>query len=126
MNKEYLKELYKGVQNGDVLSTTEIKMVMAYQKMEEYGHDWIEIDNCKGIDGTELISIMKKINVEEIFIDREWSNQFENWYNMQEAGLTMVEVRKIDNPQYIYDIGKWGYSGANQEKFVLVFKLKDN
>lgn len=126
MNKEYLKELYNAVQSGDVLSTTEIKMVMAYQKMEEYGHDWIEIDNCKGIDGSELIDIMNKINIKEIFIDREWSNQFENWYRMQEAGLTMVEIRKIDNPQYIYDMSKWGHSGANQEKFVLVFKLKDN
>jgi iron only hydrogenase large subunit-like protein len=124
MNKEYLKELYNKVQSGDVLSTTEIKMVMAYQKMEEYGHDWIEIDNCKGVDGEELIDIMKKINIEEIFIDREWSNQFENWYNMQEAGLEIVGMRRIDNPIYNNDIKKWGNSDNKETKIVLVFRLK--
>ncbi len=124
MDKEYLKELYNRVQSGDVLSTTEIKMVVAYQKMEEYGHDWIEIDNCKGIDGAELISIMKKINVEEIFIDREWSNQFENWYNMQESGLEMVGMKKINDPIYIHDMKKWGNSSNKETKIVLVFRLK--
>lgn len=124
MNKEYLKELYNGVQSGDVLSTTEIKMVMAYQKMEEYGHDWIEIDSCEGIDGVELIDIMKKINAKEICIGREWSNQFGNWYAMQEAGLEMVGMRKINNPTYMHDIKKWGNSSASETKIVLVFKIK--
>lgn len=125
MNKEYLKELYDNVHGGDVLSATEIVMVMAYQKMEEYGHDWIGIGSCDKIDGAELIEIMNKINVKEIYIEREWSNQFENWYQMQEAGLEIAGVKKIDNPAYKHDITKWGNSTESATKTVLVFKIKE-
>lgn len=125
MNKEYLKELYNNVHSGDVLSSTEIIMVMAYQKIEEYGHNWIGIGSCDKIDATELIELMKKINVKEVYIEREWSNQFDSWYRMQEAGLEIAGVKKIDNPAYQHDIKKWGNSTESETKTVLVFKIKE-
>jgi hypothetical protein len=126
MNKKYFEELYNRLQYGEVLNNTERVISRSYQKMEMYEYDWLSIDSASDIDAVELVRIMKESNVKEIYIDGEWSNQFANWYTMQEAGLEMVGIRKIDNPMYIYETKKYDDSTANKTKFILVFKLKDN
>lgn len=124
MNKQYFDNLYNRLQDGEVLSKTEIKLVSAYVKMNDYEFDWIGFDEISGLNYKELVCLMLKADVDEIYITGEWSNQFANWFEMQEAGLEMVGVREIDNPIYVYNIKKRGLSWDKQTQYVLVFRLK--
>lgn len=124
MNKQYFDNLYNRLQDGEVLSKTEIKLVSAYVKMNDYEFDWIGFDEISGLNYKELVCLMLKADVDEIYITGEWSNQFANWFEMQEAGLEMVGIREIDNPVYVYNIKKRGISWDKPTQYVMVFKLK--
>lgn len=124
MNKQYFDNLYNRLQDGEVLSKTEIKLVSAYVKMNDYEFDWIGFDEISGLNYKELVCLMLKADVDEIYITGEWSNQFANWFEMQEAGLEMVGIREIDNPIYVYNIKKRGLSWDKPTQYVLVFRLK--
>lgn len=124
MNKQYLDNLYHKLQNYEVLSKAERELVCAYDKTNRYEFDWIGFDNISGFDYKELVSLMREAEVDEIYITGEWSNQFKNWFEMQEAGLEMVGVKEIDNPTYVYDVKNRGVSWDKPTQYVLVFKLK--
>lgn len=124
MNKEYFEKLYDRLQDGEVLSKTEINLLRSYENMKQYEYDWIGIKSASDIDADALVQIMKESNIEEIYIEGEWSNQFEHWFKMQEASLEMTGIRQIDNPNYVYEMKKWGSSSNNEKTYVLVFRLK--
>ena len=124
MNKQYLENLYNRLQNGEDLSRTESALTFAYDKMKANEYDWIGFNEVSGINYKELVCLMIKAEVNEIYITGEWSNQFENWFEMQKAGLEMAGVREIDNPRYVYDIKKYGKSWDTPTKYVLVFRLQ--
>lgn len=124
MNKQYLENLYNKLQNEEDLSRTERELVFAYDKTKEYEYDWIGFDEVSRLNYKELVSLMREAEVDEIYITGEWSNQFANWFEMQEAGLEMVGVMEIDNPRYVYDVKKYGKSWDKPTQYVLVFRLK--
>ena len=124
MNKEYFENLYDRLQDGEVLSRTEINLLRSYDNMKQYEYDWIGIQSASDIDADALVQIMKESNIEEIYIEGEWSNQFEHWFKMQEAALEVTGIRQIDNPRYAYEVKRWGSSSNNEKTYVLVFKLK--
>lgn len=124
MNKQYFENLYNKLQDGEVLSKTESGLVFAYDRTKEYEFDWIGFDSANGFDYKELVSIMREAEVDEIYITGEWSNQFENWFEMQNAGLEIAGVKEIDNPIYVYNIKKRGQSWDKPTQYVLVFRLK--
>lgn len=124
MNKEYFENLYDRLQDGEVLSKTEINLLRSYDNMKQYEYDWIGIQSASDIDADALVQIMKESNIEEIYIEGEWSNQFEHWFKMQEAALEMTGIRQIDNPRYAYEVKRWGSSSNNEKTYVLVFRLK--
>jgi hypothetical protein len=124
MNKQYLENLYNRLQDGEVLSKTERALTFAYDKTKEYEYDWIGFDEVSGLNYKELVCLMIKAEVNEIYITGEWSNQFANWFEMQEAGLEMVGVMEIDNPRYVYGVKKYGKSWDKPTQYVLVFRLK--
>lgn len=124
MNKQYLENLYNKLQDGEVLSKTESALIFAYDKTKEYEYDWIGFDEVSRLNYKELVSLMREAEVDEIYITGEWSNQFANWFEMQEAGLEIVGVMKIDNPRYVYDVKKRGQSWDKPTQYVLVFRLK--
>jgi hypothetical protein len=66
---------------------------------------------------------MSASDIEELYITGEWSNQFENWFNLQESGFEMIGVREIDNQQYIFDMKRYGSSWKKPKKYVLVFRI---
>lgn len=124
MNKQYFENLYNKLQDGEVLSKTESALVFAYDKTKEYEYDWIGFDEVSRLNYKELVSLMREAEVDEIYITGEWSNQFAEWFEMQNAGLEMVGVLKIDNPRYVYDVKKRGKSWDKPTQYVLVFRLK--
>lgn len=124
MNKQYLENLYNRLQNEEDLSRTERELVFAYDKAKNYEYDWIGFNEVSGLNYKEFVCLMIKAEIDEIYITGEWSNQFANWFEMQEAGLEMVGVMKIDNPRYVYDVKKYGKSWDTPTKYVLVFRLK--
>ena len=124
MNKEYFENLYDRLQDGEVLSKTEINLLRSYDNMKQYEYDWIGVRSASDIDADALVQIMKESSIEEIYIEGEWSNQFEHWFKMQEASLEMTGIRQIDNPRYVYEMKKWGSSSNNEKTYVLVFRLK--
>lgn len=124
MNKQYLENLYNKLQNEEDLSRTERELVFAYDKAKNYEYDWIGFNEVNGLNYKEFVCLMIKAEIDEIYITGEWSNQFSNWFEMQEAGLEMVGVMKIDNPRYVYDVNKYGKSWDTPTKYVLVFRLK--
>ena len=124
MNKQYLENLYNKLQNEEDLSRTERELVFAYDKTKEYEYDWIGFDEVSRLNYKELVSLMREAEVDEIYITGEWSNQFANWFEMQEAGLEMVGVIEIDNPRYVYDVKKYGKSWDKPTQYVLVFRMK--
>lgn len=124
MNKQYFENLYNKLQNEEDLSRTERELVFAYDKTKEYEYDWIGFDEVSRLNYKELVSLMREAEVDEIYITGEWSNQFANWFEMQEAGLEMVGVMGIDNPRYVYDVKKYGKSWDKPTQYVLVFRLK--
>lgn len=124
MNKEYFENLYDRLQDGEVLNKTEINLLRSYDNMKQYEYDWIGIKSASDIDADALVQIMKESNIEEIYIEGEWSNQFEHWFKMQEAELEMTGIRQIDNPRYAYEVKRWGSSSNNEKTYVLVFRLK--
>ena len=124
MNKQYLENLYNKWQNEEAMSKVESKLIFAYDKTKEYEFDWIGFDEVSGFDYKELVSLMREAEVDEIYITGEWSNQFANWFEMQEAGLEMVGVKEIDNPTYVYNMKKRGVSWDKPTQYVLVFRLK--
>ncbi len=124
MNKQYLENLYNKWQNEEDMSKVESKLIFAYDKTKEYEFDWIGFDEVSGFDYKELVSLMREAEVDEIYITGEWSNQFANWFEMQEAGLEMVGVKEIDNPTYVYNMKKRGVSWDKPTQYVLVFRLK--
>lgn len=124
MNKQYLENLYNKLQDGEVLSKTESALIFAYDKTKEYEYDWIGFDEVSRLNYKELVSLMREAEVDEIYITGEWSNQFAEWFEMQESGLEMVGVMEIDNPRYVYDVKKRGQSWDKQTQYVLVFRLK--
>lgn len=124
MNKEYFENLYDRLQDGEALSKTEINLLRSYDNMKQYEYDWLGIQSASDIEVNALVQIMKESNIEEIYIEGEWSNQFEGWFKMQEAGLEMTGIRQIDNPRYAYEVKKWGSSSNSEKTYVLVFRLK--
>ena len=124
MNKQYLENLYNRLQNEEILSKTERALIFAYDKTMEYEYDWIGFDEAGGFNYKELVCLMIKADVDEIYITGEWSNQFANWFEMQKAGLEMVGVREIDNPRYVYGVKKYGKSWDKPTQYVLAFRLK--
>ena len=124
MNKQYFENLYNRLQDGEVLSKTETKLISAYVKMNDYEFDWIGFDEISGLNYKELVCLMREAEVDEIYITGEWSNQFVNWFEMQEAGLEMIGIMEIDNPTYVYNVKKRGISWDKPTQYVLVFRLK--
>ena len=114
MNKEYFENLYDRLQDGEVLSKTEINLLRSYDNMKQYEYDWMGIQSASDIDADALVQTMKESNIEKIYIEGDWSNQFEHWFKMQEAGLEMTGIRQIDNPRYAYEMKRWGSSSNNE------------
>lgn len=124
MNKQYFENLYNKLQDGEVLSKTEMALTYSYDNMKRYDYDWVGIEKASGLDHKELVDIMRESEVNEVYITGEWSNQFAEWFEMQESGLEMVGVMEIDNPRYIYDVKRYGESLDKQTQYVLLFRLK--
>lgn len=124
MKNEYLEQLYEDFQDGQELTRTERQMTSGYNKMKEYGYDTVVLDDITGLDVQEIYDIMFSAGIEELYITGEWSNQFENWFNLQKAGFEMLGVREIDNPWYFLEIERFGNSIHNPKKYVLVFRLE--
>ena len=122
MKNEYLEQLYEDFQDGQELTKTERQMLYAYNQMKEYGYDTLVLDEISGLDGQEMYDIMFCACIEELYITGEWSNQFENWFNLQIAGFEMAGVKEIDNPRYISDIKRYGESWNKPTMYVLVFR----
>ena len=123
MNNEYLEQLYEDFQDGQELTKTERQMLYGYSQMKEYGYHTLVLDEISGLDGQEIYDIMYAANIEELYITGEWSNQFENWFNLQEAGFIMIGVREIDNPRYIADMHRYGSTWNKPKMYVLVFMI---
>lgn len=117
MNKKYFEKLYDKLQDGEMLSQTEINLLRFYNDMKQYEYDWMGINSASDINADALVRIMKESNIEEIYIKGEWSNQFEGWFKMQEAGLEIVGIRQVQNPRYVYEMKRWGGS-SNAEKYM--------
>ena len=123
MKNEYLEQLYEDFQDGQELTKTERQVLYGYCQMKEYGYDTLAIDDVSDLDGQEIYDIMYAAGLEELYITGEWSNQFENWFNLQEAGFIMIGVREIDNPRYIADMHRYGSSWNKPKMYVLVFRI---
>jgi hypothetical protein len=123
MKNEYLEQLYEDLQDDHELTRTEIQMTYGYNQMKEYGYDTVVLDSLSGLDSQEIYDIMFASGFEELYITGEWSNQFDNWFNLQQAGFEMLGVREIDNPRYIRDIKKYKESWDKAKMYVLVFKM---
>jgi hypothetical protein len=123
MKNEYLEQLYEDLQDGNELTRTESQMTYAYDQMKEWGYDTVVLDSISGLDSQEIYDIMFAAGIEELYITGEWSNQFNNWFNLQKAGFEMLGVREIDNPRYIRDIKKYKESWDKPKMYVLVFKM---
>lgn len=123
MKNEYLEQLYEDFQDGQELTKTERQVLYGYNQMKEYGYDTVVLDDISGLDGQEIYDIMYTAHLEELYITGEWSNQFENWFKLQEAGFEMLGVREIDNPRYIADMHRYGSSWNTPKKYVLVFRI---
>ena len=123
MKNEYLEQLYEDLQDGKELTRTESQMTYGYEQMNEYGYDTVVLDSLSGLDSQEIYDIMFAAGIEELYITGEWSNQFDNWFNLQKAGFEMLGVREIDNPRYISDIKKYKESWNKPKIYVLVFKM---
>lgn len=124
MNKQYLNKLNERLVNGEKLTKTERAIALAYRDVREYGLDWIGIRKVTDIEPEELVKIMLTSDINIIYIMEEWSGQFENWYNMQEAGFVIDGIKKINNPKHLIDMKLYGSSSNNKMQFVLAFKLK--
>ena len=124
MNKQYLNKLNERLVNGEKLTKTERAIALAYRDVREYGLDWIGIRKVTDIEPEELVKIMLTSDINIIYIMEEWSGQFENWYNMQEAGFIIDGIKKINNPKHLIDMKLYGSSNNNKIQFVLAFKLK--
>lgn len=124
MKNEYLEQLYEDLQDGNELTRTESQMTYGYEQMNEYGYDTVVLDSLSGLDSQEIYDIMFAAGIEELYITGEWSNQFDNWFNLQKAGFEMLGVREIDNPRYIRDIKKYNESWDKPKMYVLVFRMK--
>ena len=123
MAHKYLEELYKKWKDGQELTRTEYEVTYSYNKMQEDECGVLVIDEISNLNGSEIYDIMSASDIEELYITGEWSNQFENWFNLQEAGFEMIGVREIDNPQYISDMKRYGSSWNKPKKYVLVFRI---
>ena len=123
MKNEYLEQLYEDFQDGQELTKTERQVLYRYNQMKEYGYHTLVLDDISGLDGHEIYDIMYAAGLEELYITGEWSNQFENWFNLQETGFIMIGVREIDNPRYIADMYKYGSSWNKPKMYVLVFMI---
>lgn len=123
MNKKYFEQLENRAQNGKPLTKTELKIYWAYRDMLEYEHDWLGIEKVSDIEPSELAKIMKEADLAEVYIEACWSDQFENWFGMQQAGFEIVGVKEVDNPRYAMEVKVYGKSSNRKKKHVLAFKI---
>lgn len=126
MNKQYFENWLNKIDKGEDENMTQDhrKLCFMYEHMLRDERDYMTVNSVDNVNNIfEFVKLMREADVNEIYIVDEWSNQFANWYEWQEAGLKMCGIVKVDNPKYLKDMKKYGDSLDSPTRLLLKFSL---
>lgn len=126
MYNEYFEQLIKEAKNGKKITVEESQFIGAYFMAIKNGEDYLSWNTpfLKG-RAVEIVKLMKKADIKKIYVSLQWSNQLDELYELQCAGLEIAGIEKLPNIGYKRDIERRGHSVKNPVVYAMVLAINE-
>lgn len=109
MTNQYIENLLSKMQNKQAITGGEWSLAFAYRMSNREGFDVITV--CDVIwekDVESFVAALHNAEVTEIYITSQASNMLGVYLMLDELGLKLRGVVRLENPAYAKDIERWG------------------
>lgn len=111
MKNEYLDNLITSAEEGKQLSDGERDVAWAYKRSAENGFDVITWYECMWENEVEaVVQTLRAAGINELYVTSQASNMLGVYLMLDELGLKLRGVVRLDNPKCKADMERWGRS----------------
>lgn len=109
MKNEYLDNLIASAEEGKQLSAGERDVAWAYKRSAENGFDVITWGECMWENEVEdVVQTLRAAGINDLYVTSQASNMLGVYLMLDEQGLKLQGVVRLENPQYKADMERWG------------------
>lgn len=128
MRCEYLEKVFETEESWRAATKAERLVGGAFLRSKEKGFDVVVFDGHLyeiADNFPEFVEVMKTAQLTEIYYTSDWSNWMGDALRVDEAGLTLREIVRLDNPLYKKEMDRWGESWERKTIPALRFCLEE-
>ena len=111
MSNAYLDTLRESIKAGQKASHGAAAVAGAYYSSTRHGFDVIIWSDVMWEDDVEdIVKTLRAAGINELYITSQASNMLGIYLMLDELGMKLRGVVRLENPEYEQDVEKWGYS----------------
>lgn len=111
MENIYIENLIEKIQDGKKVEHGTQSIVWAYESAKRRGFDvltWSEVMWEKDVES--IVETLRAAGINELYITSQASNMLGVYLMLDELGLKLRGVVRLENPAYKQDMERWGSS----------------
>ena len=115
MNNSYIENLIENIKEGQKVSHGAAFVVNAYRSASRNGFEvltWSEV--MWEQDVACIVETLRAAGINELYITNQASNMLDVYLMLDELGLKLRGVVRLENPVYKNDMERWGSSFENE------------
>lgn len=127
MKNEYLEKVFETEQTWSAATEAERKLGGAFIRSKRNGFDVVTYDQPLHEIADilpEFIKVMQAAQLTEIYYTGAWSNWQDDALKMDEAGLKLRGIVRMENPVRKQELERWGHSLEAETIPALRFSLE--
>lgn len=126
MKNAYLDMVNDKIQAGEDVNAGARDLCGAYIRSVDKGFEVILFDSLlREARLAGMVEAMKAAGVNELYYAEGWSNQIELFLMLDDLGLKLRGVVRLENAQRRMELDRWGCSDQPETIAALQFKLKE-
>lgn len=128
MKNEYLEKVFETEESWQAATKAERLLGGAFLRSKEKGFNVVVFDGHLyeiADNFPDFVNVMKVAQLTEIYYTSDWSNWLGDALRVDEAGLKLREIVRLENPEYKKNMERYGESMERKTIPALRFSLEE-
>lgn len=111
MKNEYIENLIESIKEGQKVENGAHCIAGAYDRSKRAGMDvltWNEVMWEQDVES--VVETLRAAGINELYITNQASNMLDVYLMLDELGLKLRGIVRLENPRYKQDMERWGSS----------------
>ena len=127
MKNGHLDRINDRIQDREFVNDGERDLVWAYKQSADKGFEVIIFDSSmRERHLEEMVNAMKAAGVNELYYSGGWSNHIERYLLLDEMGLKLRGVVRLENAYRKKELDRWGFSDQPETIAALRFSFEED